>query len=270
MSLNPHDRALLEAGREGLEPSSDDRKRLRGAIAAQIGIAATVSAVSAGATASSSAAATAATVGATVASGSGAAAAGTGLVAVAKGLAALVLLAGAGALGYRAMHSPAPTEVTQATVAAPPPIPVPPAATTAEALTTSSASNDSRDEPVTSPPVASPVVSSGTAMARATSPSVKAVPAEAPAGALSQEIRLVADAREALRAGSAARALALLDEHARRFPRGVLSEERDAERVVALCAAGRVDEARNRAARFTRDFPRSTLGTKVRAACPVP
>lgn len=266
MSLNPHDRALLEAGREGLEPSLDDRKRLRGAIAAQIGIAATVSAASAGASAGTSAAATVTTTGATVASGAGGAtAAGSGLVAVAvaKSLAALVLLAGAGALGYRAMHSPSSApEVAHApvTVAAPPPVNT--------AVTPAAAG--SNEEPVSSPTVASAAVSSGSVTVRAPSPSVKAPPADAPAGALSQETHLVAAARDALRAGDASRALGLLDDHARHFPRGVLSEERDAERVAALCAAGRGEEARTRAARFTRDYPRSTLGAKVRAACATP
>lgn len=265
MSLNPHDRALLEAGREGLEPSLDDRKRLRGAIAAQIGIAATVSAASAGATAGSSAAATVATTGATLASGSGAVATGSGLVAVAKGLTALVLLAGAGALGYRAMHSPpAAPQVAHVQVSSTAP---PPAVESPVSTGETTSASASREEPVTSPTVASPAVPSGTVAARAASPTAKASAAEAPAGALSQETHLVADAREALRSGDAARALTLLDDHARRFPRGVLSEERDAERVAALCVAGRAEEARTRAARFTRDYPRSTLGAKVRGAC---
>ncbi len=266
MSLNPNDRALLEAGREGLEPSLDDRKRLRGAIAAQIGIAATISAASAGATATSAAAATVATAGAGVASGSGGAAAGTAVVAVVKGLAALVLLAGAGALGYRAMHSPAPaTEVAhaQTAVAAPPSAIVPPIVNTVEMP----APNVVPAEIASAPVVATSAMSTASSVVRAPSPSAKSSPAEAPVGTLSQETHLVADARAAMRSGDASRALTLLEEHARRFPGGVLSEEREAERVAALCAAGRGDEARMRAARFSRDYPRSALGAKVRAAC---
>ncbi len=266
MSLFPHDRALLEAGREGLEPSLDDRKRLRGAIAAQIGIAATISAASAGATATSSAAATVATTGATVASGSGAAAAGATVVTVMKGLAVLVLLAGAGTLGYRSMHSPVtPTGVSHPAAVAPPPSAVvPPAVNTVEKSTPVPVA----EEPAAWPMSASSVVVSGSVAARAPTPSAKSPFTEAPAGALSQETHLVADARAALRSGDASRALTLLEEHARRFPGGVLSEERDAERVAALCAAGRGNEAHTRAARFSRDYPRSALGAKVRAACP--
>lgn len=264
MSLSPHDRALLEAGREGLEPALDDRKRLRGAIAAQIGIAATISAASAGATATSSAAATVATTGATVAAGSGAAAVGAGAITVMKGLAVLVLVAGAGTLGYRAMHAPAEVSHPPGAMAQPPSALVPPV-NTVETSTVALA-----EERAASPMVASSSVSSGSVAPRPPTPSAKSPSADPPAGALSQETHLVADARAALRSGDASRALMLLEEHARRFSAGVLSEERDAERVAALCAVGREEEARTRADRFSRDYPRSALGAKVRAACPAP
>jgi hypothetical protein len=163
------------------------------------------------------------------------------------------------------MRSPAtPTTVTPPQVAAATPSAlVAPLVSTVESPTPSAASADLAPLPRVVPS-ATPT---GTSVARALAPSAKSPPAEAPPGALSQETHLVADARAALRSGDSSRALLLLEEHARRFPGGVLSEERDAERVAALCAAGRGDEARTRAARFSRDYPRSTLGAKVRAAC---
>jgi hypothetical protein len=89
----------------------------------------------------------------------------------------------------------------------------------------------------------------------------------APADALAEETRLLRDADAATRAGDATRALALLAEHARRFPRGALAEERDAETVLALCAAGRTEDARAAARRFLAARPGSALAGRVRSSC---
>ncbi len=58
-------------------------------------------------------------------------------------------------------------------------------------------------------------------------------------------------------------ALATLLEHARRFPRGWLTEEREALRVRSLAGAGRTDEARTAAADFGARFPHSVLGRSL-------
>jgi hypothetical protein len=84
---------------------------------------------------------------------------------------------------------------------------------------------------------------------------------------LEAETRLLRDADVALRSGDAQRALALLDEHAARFPDGVLQEERAAERVLALCGLGRTSEARADVDRFLRERPRSPLADRVRSSC---
>jgi outer membrane protein assembly factor BamD (BamD/ComL family) len=81
------------------------------------------------------------------------------------------------------------------------------------------------------------------------------------------EAHLLRDAEAALRAGDVGRATALLEEHARVFPHGVLVEERDAERVLVLCAAGQVDTARTEAQRFFEAHPESPLARRVRASC---
>ena len=59
-------------------------------------------------------------------------------------------------------------------------------------------------------------------------------------------------------------ALVLVAEHARRFPKGRLAEEREALRVRSLAGASRGDEARRALAAFARRFPRSVLLPRLR------
>jgi hypothetical protein len=54
-------------------------------------------------------------------------------------------------------------------------------------------------------------------------------------------------------------ALALVAEHARRFPKGRLAEQREALRVRSLAGSGRTVEAHRAAAAFAVQFPRSVL-----------
>ena len=138
---------------------------------------------------------------------------------------------------------------------------------------------------VVSPPVAMPV---GAAAGEAPPPSVEEVssarpvaptaplpltpraplpPPSSAAGSVAIEAALVRRAEGALRAGDPKGALAIVGEHARRFPTGVLTEERDMERIVALCALGRRDEATTAAAVFTRTWPSSSHAARIREAC---
>ena len=77
------------------------------------------------------------------------------------------------------------------------------------------------------------------------------------------DITLVRAAYVALRAGDASRALALVDEHARRHSASALSAERDATRVLALCALGQRDQARTALQRFKKSFPSSSQLTRT-------
>jgi hypothetical protein len=123
-----------------------------------------------------------------------------------------------------------------------------------------------------SPP--SPVALPAPASATSPSPPASAVedappiPRSAPpaASSLSLERGVLADARAALAAGDAARALRLSDEHLRRFPRAQLGEEREAIAIQALVGLGRYDEARARAARFRASSPHSLLLPAIDAA----
>lgn len=85
--------------------------------------------------------------------------------------------------------------------------------------------------------------------------------------ALREEARLLLEARNALRASDAQRAIAVLDRVQQQFPRGVLREESDATRVMALCALARVDEATGIARRFVRLYPGSPLRERVENSC---
>jgi hypothetical protein len=60
---------------------------------------------------------------------------------------------------------------------------------------------------------------------------------------LQEETSLIRQADSLIRSGNAAAALSLLDQHASRFPTGTLSPERTVQRVLALCALGRKQDA---------------------------
>lgn len=81
------------------------------------------------------------------------------------------------------------------------------------------------------------------------SPSLPADPPES-------EVQTLQRAQDSLRA-EPARALAICDEHARRFPRGLLNEEREVIAVDALTRLGRRDEALVRARGFREAHPSS-------------
>jgi outer membrane protein assembly factor BamD (BamD/ComL family) len=83
---------------------------------------------------------------------------------------------------------------------------------------------------------------------------------------LAAERALVDRARAALGRGQSKDALDALDAHAARYPRGRLSEEREALAVDALARAGRTDAARGCAAEFRSAYPNSVFGAVVVSA----
>jgi outer membrane protein assembly factor BamD (BamD/ComL family) len=89
-------------------------------------------------------------------------------------------------------------------------------------------------------------------------------------GNVGDEARLLRRADNALQSGSFTYALQLLDELAARFPNGVLTEERSAERISTLCKLGKTEQARAEAARFLRSTPSSPLAKSVKASCAAP
>ncbi len=121
------------------------------------------------------------------------------------------------------------------------------------------------------PPPTVPVTRVGSAFREAAAPAVEWEPARArhPArpGAksdpLTAELDLLQRAHGAYTRRDFSVALTLVAEHARRFPRSHLAEQREALRVRSLAGAGRADEARGAAAAFAARFPRSVLLPRV-------
>jgi hypothetical protein len=74
-----------------------------------------------------------------------------------------------------------------------------------------------------------------------------------------EELRLLDRARQSDAHGDFASVLTLSTEHERNYPDGRLAEEREVLRVKALIGLGRHNEARQVAAKFRRQFPRSVL-----------
>lgn len=81
---------------------------------------------------------------------------------------------------------------------------------------------------------------------------------------LSDEVAILSRAETELHNGRADTALRSLGEHERRFPNGILTEERIAAKVQALCALGRNAEAN---AQLTRLRPGSLHNEAARRAC---
>jgi hypothetical protein len=167
-----------------------------------------------------------------------------------KAAAAIVLLVGLTAvayeLGYR--RSKVTTEVIAPEVIVPVPAPLPAAG---PVPAEPAALSDVLPEPV-SPPPRRPTKS------RASAPATSA-------DAYAWELRLLRPAQMALGRSSFANALALVDEHQRRFPSGHLAEEREALRVKALLGLDRREEARRVAAAFRERFPNSALLARIQA-----
>jgi len=144
--------------------------------------------------------------------------------------------------------------------ALPPPAPVP---------TQASASPKAEPAPLTAP--ATPV-----APVAQDSPPATVTPVPAPAASLPKlpekptppvqlsEAELLEQARAALKSNPAV-ALVRANEHAARFPRGVLVQEREVLAIQALRKLGRAAEADRRAEAFAKAFPGSAFQRKLTA-----
>ena len=82
--------------------------------------------------------------------------------------------------------------------------------------------------------------------------------------ALAQELALLGRAQEQLRDENYQAALKVAEEHARRYPDGVLSEEREGIETLARCGLG---SGRDRAISFLKRAGGSPLSERIRKAC---
>lgn len=80
---------------------------------------------------------------------------------------------------------------------------------------------------------------------------------------LAHEVALLSQATRSLRAGDVGAALRTLDEHKRKYPQGVLREERRAARAQVLCAMGRVSEGKAELAGLPPHSPTAAQAEKV-------
>lgn len=171
--------------------------------------------------------------------GAGAASAGTKL-----GVLALSMLAVGGA-AYLLGSQPASRAVPAVPARAPAPAP--------------SAEQPARSSlpaalPSTEPEVPAPSASAPPAESSRAAPVASSAPSEA---------ELLEQARAALKTNPS-RALQRVNEHARRFPRGVLVQEREVLAIQALRQLGRDAEAERRAEAFARAFPGSAFRPKLK------
>jgi len=104
-------------------------------------------------------------------------------------------------------------------------------------------------------------------------PRAPSISASAPAlpgpSALEEEARLLREANASLQSGDVDHSLALLEEHASRFPTGLLAPERSAVHVLALCQAGRIEQARAESTAFLEAHSEGPLSMRVRSSCGV-
>jgi len=91
----------------------------------------------------------------------------------------------------------------------------------------------------------------------ATAKASSAPPAKDPS--LARERNLLDMARTALSRGDTSSALSAIDTHAKEFPKSQLAQEREVLAIQALAGAGRMPEARQRAASFRAAYPKSPL-----------
>ena len=216
-------------------------------------------------------------VGATsVATGAGASATATATVSAAAGkvawlssslvkvVSALALLSVTGVSVYAVVQAKSAPAVAPPAAAAGPAAPVVHAAA---AVAAPSPVSDAPAPAASAPSAVAPGERSLALAPRIAGANASPAPAVLNAETLAEETRLLRDADQALRAGNAARALTLLDEHATRFPRGALAPERVAESLIARC---QLHQSSVKVARgYLAGHANSAFAARIRDACGV-
>ncbi len=264
-ALDPDTRRALEAGRD-IEPDRVAHASVWGALLAQlppVGPAGAGGGVGggmgggAGAAASGGAGAAAGGSAGAAAGGAGAAMGGAGGGAL--GAMGVLKALGVGAGAGLAVLIGGQTMIGSST-------PVPPSAPMASASVAASA------VPVVAPVIATaePVIPAPPEPSRAVEESPSEVPRGGAGadvgrvGAVREEARWIAQARQCLLRDDVDGALALLERARQRYPDGVLVQEREALAIEALAKSGRPEAAARRAREFQAAHPDSPLQQRVR------
>ena len=253
MMLGDDARRIVDSAREAYAPRQSERARIKRALALQIAAGASAAASAAAGSSLSTLVASKAAVVGLVAS----AALGT-TVAVDTWRAHVKVEGSKSSVAAPASKARAPSH---SRVAAPP--------STARSAALAVPPSASASATLAAPPAPSAMLAKPPS---AGAPPPRAALAPAPVNAMpthsvEAEAQLLGDAQRALANGDASRALRVIDEHARTFPHGALGEERQAARVMALCALGRTAEAQREAHAFLTRTPNSPLAMRVQAAC---
>lgn len=224
---------LVNAGREAFRPTEADRARLMAALAGTASL----------------------TVGAAVAAETAQRSLGGifGLLPVARALVVALPIAAAGVYGW---HSSEQSAVPAAPTARPvrQPSAVVPPKTAQPAVPAPETEIEPPRIEVPSAPV---------------TPELRAPSVETPkpSNEIRQEVALLSKAQAALSRGRPQEALEALAEHAQRFPKGALTEERAATRARTLCALGRRQEAETELKRMEKLNPTSAYLARARESC---
>ena len=225
--------SLIETARPAMDASEGDCARLQSNMVRRVGLAALGAAIPTAATTGGALAAPAATGG------------------IAKFLVILSLVGAAGGGIVYAVRAPKPAV---------------PALSAPQAIGVLPTQSVAQETPAPVPEVAPATVPTPVASAekRVAAPSI-ARP-QASGNTLADEYALISRAQGALKMHDASLALSLVNEHASRFPKGQLGEERDALKVLSICSLGRPD-ARSSAERFLKNHPSSPFALRIRTAC---
>lgn len=225
--LNPDTRQLVELARKARTPGADDKLRIAERLAVPLAAGAAAGTVAATAKATG------------------------GFMSIGAKLAA-VLAVGAAATGVI---------VTLRSQPSAPPAVSPPAVKSAsvEAAVVAPTAEASREAVTTPEPEAS------------AAPAPKSTPAlphsAKPGSELAEEAALLHQAQTAWRAGQSAQALQLASQHAQRFPRSQLANERDVLRVLSLCKLGQTQAAKQVGARLLSRAKGSPWYQSVAESC---
>jgi hypothetical protein len=111
--------------------------------------------------------------------------------------------------------------------------------------------------PAASPPAPAPLANESAPLESAPRSEQQPSRAALPGSTLAEEGKLLAKARQLAQSGHAREALELLQASAQRFPRSVLSQEREVLTIEALAASGNLPSAKQRAQRFLQRYPTS-------------
>lgn len=259
--LSAEARNLVQAARGGDEPTPGDSARVKRAL---------LTAVASGAVVTTSSLA-AASRGGALSGGSAGTGASAGTAVTSAKLAGWVALGAAVGLGtagaYVAVSSPPAEDAKRPPAAAERLVPPSPALPEAPAVFVPPAAPEVPPPPA----IAAPAPAAPRSKAARTEPAAPHAAAFPPrSSSLAEETALLQSARAALGNGDAHGALALLREHARTYPNGVLVEERLASQVFASCALGERANAARAAAELIRRAPASPLRARVLDSCAGP